>query len=215
MTSDFFPKLVVVDHPLVRDKVTRLRSVETGTQSFRELTRQLAGMVAYEAVRHLNEEAVEVETPLELTMGSTVASKTVVAVPILRAGLGMVDAVERLIPGIGIGHVGMARDHNTLEPVEYYFRLPTRLSSHQVLVLDPMLGTGGTAVATITGLKQRGAQHLTLVSLVASPEGVLALQMAHPEVKVFAAALDRELNEKGYILPGLGDAGDRLFGTEE
>lgn len=213
MSDSFFPNLVVVDHPLVRDKVTRLRSVNTGTRRFRVLTRQLAVMVAQEATRELPEEAREVETPLELAMGSRVPPGSVAVVPILRAGLGMAEAFELLAPGATVGHVGMARDHDTLRPVEYYFHVPSDLSSRTVFVLDPMLGTGGTAVATLAGLKRRGARLIKLVCLVAAPEGVLAVQLAHPDVPVYTAALDRELDERGYILPGLGDAGDRFFGT--
>ena len=208
------PTLVVVDHPLVRDKITRLRSVTTATAVFRELALEVAAMVAFEATRDLPEERIEVETPLERTWGTRVAARDVVVVPVLRAGLGIVRAFERLIPGVAVGHVGMARDEESLMPTEYCFTVPSDLGRRHVMVADPMLGTGGTAVATISGLKERGATSIALVCLVAAPEGVAALAQAHPEVRVFTAALDRQLNDRGYILPGLGDAGDRIFGTE-
>ena len=211
--SDFFPNLVVVDHPLVRDKITRLRSVETGTRHFRSLTREVGAMVIQEATKELPEEGVEVETPLELAIGSRVPSESLAVVPVIRAGLGLVEAFEQLVPGIAVGHVGIARDEETLQPVEYYFKVPSDLASRVVFVADPMLATGGTAAHVITGLKNSGAHLIVMICLVAAPEGVMALHRAHPEVGIFTAALDRELNDCGYILPGLGDAGDRIFGS--
>ncbi|MCE2454318.1 MAG: uracil phosphoribosyltransferase [Gemmatimonadetes bacterium] len=214
MKSEFFPNLVVVDHPLVRDKMTRLRSAECGVRDFREFVREATALVAYEALREVGEEAVAVRTPLELSVGSRVPARTLASVVVLRAGLGMIEAVERLVPGIAVGHVGMERDHETLEASEYCFKVPPGLESRHVLVLDPMLGTGGTATAVVTGLKKRGARSLAFICLVTCPEGALAFQSAHPDVSVHTASFDRELSRSGYILPGLGDAGDRLFGTE-
>jgi uracil phosphoribosyltransferase len=208
------PNLTVVDHPLVRHKMGLLRSASTPTKLFRELVREIAMLMAYEVTRSLEEEDVEIETPLEVTTGTRIAGKKLVVVPVLRAGLGMVDGVLELIPSARVGHVGMARDERSLAPTEYYFKLPASPEARLFIVVDPMLATGGSAAATIAGLKRRGVERITFACLVAAPEGVRALGQAHPDVRVFAAALDRELNESGYILPGLGDAGDRLFGTK-
>jgi uracil phosphoribosyltransferase len=207
------PNLTLIDHPLVRHKMGLLRSVSTPKKLFRELVDEIAMLMAYEVTRDLEEEDVEIETPLEITKGRRIAGKKLVIVPVLRAGLGMVDGMLRLIPSARVGHVGMARDEESLEPIEYYFKLPAGPDARRFIVVDPMLATGGSAVATIAGLERRGVTRITFVCLVAAPEGVGALAAAHPDVRVFAAALDRELNDAGYILPGLGDAGDRLFGT--
>jgi uracil phosphoribosyltransferase len=206
--------LTVVDHPLIRHKLHLLRSVDTPTKLFRELVGEMATLMAYEVTRDLEEEPVAVVTPLESTTGRRIAGKKVVVVPVLRAGLGMVEGVLRLLPGARVGHVGMSRDEESLRPVEYYFKLPALASERRFIVVDPMLATGGSAAATLDGLKARGAVRIRLVCLVAAPEGVHRVLTSHPDVPVFAAALDRELDENGYILPGLGDAGDRLFGTQ-
>lgn len=203
----------VLDHPLIRHKLHLLRDVGTPRKLFRELVAEITMLMAYEVTRDLDEEEVDVRTPLETTKGSRLAGRELVVVPILRAGLGMVDGVLRLIPGARVGHVGLSRDEESLEPVEYYFNLPPRAEVRRFVVVDPMLATGGSAVAAVGGLKSRGAESISLMCLVAAPEGVAALAEAHPDVPVYAAALDRQLDERGFILPGLGDAGDRLFGT--
>lgn len=207
------PHLRVLDHPLVADKVTRLRDHRTGHRRFRELIREIGALMAYEVLRDLPAEEVEVETPLETTTGLRVREEDIVLVPILRAGLGMLDGFTSVLPGARIGHVGLYRDEETLQPVQYYFNVP-RAEGRRFLVVDPMLATGGSSSATITLLEQHGARDIRLAVLVACPEGVRALGRAHPDVPIFAAALDRRLNEQGYILPGLGDAGDRIFGSD-
>jgi len=206
--------LIVIDHPLIRHKVGILRATTTPKKLFRELVEELAMLMAYEVTRDLEEQEVTVETPLETTKVHQIAGKKLVIVPVLRAGLGMVEGILKLIPSARVGHVGMARDEESLEPVEYYFKVPAASGVRRLIVVDPMLATGGSAGAAISGLKKRGARRITLMCLVAAPEGVRALGRAHPDVPVYAAALDRELNASGYILPGLGDAGDRLFGTK-
>lgn len=205
--------LVVLNHPLVRHKQALLRQVDTPTKLFRELSEELAMLLAYEATRDLDTEQTEVITPLETYRGDAIAGKKLTVVPILRAGLGMVPGVQRLIPGVRIGHIGMYRDEESLQPVEYYSNTPAMAEERLFLVVDPMLATGGSAVAAIDLLKARGAVRIKLLCLVSAPEGVARMGEAHPDVMVYTAALDRQLNEKGYILPGLGDAGDRMFGT--
>jgi uracil phosphoribosyltransferase len=205
--------LTVIDHPLIRHKLSILRDRETPKKLFRELVDEITILMAYEVTRGLAEEDIEVETPLERMSGRRIAGKKLVVVPVLRAGLGMVEAVLRLIPSARVGHVGMARDEESLEPVEYYFKVPRETEGRRFIVVDPMLATGGSAAAAIGGLKERGARDIQFMCLVAAPEGVRALSAAHPDVPIFAASLDRQLNDVGYILPGLGDAGDRLFGT--
>lgn len=205
--------LVVLDHPLIQHKVSYLRSRATPKKQFRELVEEISTLMAYEATRDLPLEDVEVQTPLERTICRRIRGKKLVLVPILRAGLGMVDGIIRLVPNARVGHVGLYRDEETLEPVEYYFKIPGSAGSREFIVLDPMLATGGSAAAAVSLLKDRGAVNVRFMCLVAAPEGVEVLQKVHPDVPVYTAALDRELNEKGYILPGLGDAGDRLFGT--
>lgn len=207
-------RLTVIDHPLVRHKLHLLRSAGTPRKLFRELVEEITILMVYEATRELPLEEVEVRTPLETTTGHRLAGRGPVVVPVLRAGLGMVEGVLSVLPGARVGHVGIKRDHESLQPVEYYFNVPPGADTLRFLVVDPMLATGGSAAATIAGLKERGAAHVSLMCLVAAPEGVDALARAHPDVRVFAAVLDRELNDVGYILPGLGDAGDRLYGTE-
>jgi len=205
--------LTVIDHPLIRHKVRLLRAKTTEKKIFCELVDEIAMLMAYEVTRDLEEETAEVETPLERTTGHRVIGERIVLVPILRAGLGLVDGVLRLIPTARVGHVGMSRDEESLEPIEYYFKVPRAPDVRRFIVLDPMLATGGSAVATIAGLKKRGAKRISFMCLVATPEGARAIGEPHPDVPIYAAALDRELNADGYILPGLGDAGDRLFGT--
>lgn len=205
-------KVYVMDHPLIQHKITILRNAETTVKDFRELTNEIALLMGYEATKDLELEDVRVKTPIAETMGKPVG-KQVALVPILRAGLGMVDALMSLIPAAKVGHVGLYRDAETHEPVEYYCKLPTDIEKRQVLVLDPMLATGGSAVAAINFIKQRGAQKIKLVNIIGAPEGVKAVTEAHPDVDIYIGALDEKLNERCYIVPGLGDAGDRLFGT--
>ena len=205
--------LIVVDHPLVRHKVTKLRDKRTSTRDFKALVNEIAMLMAYEATKNLSLEETEVETPLERTTGHQVAGKKLALVPILRAGLGMVDGITELIPNARIGHIGLYRDHTSLEPVDYYFKIPGNEEDRIFFVLDPMLATGGSAVQAVSALKRSGARLVRFLCLVAAPEGVERMAKAHPDVPVYTAALDRELDEAGYILPGLGDAGDRLFGT--
>jgi uracil phosphoribosyltransferase len=208
-----FPNLKLIKHPLVQHKLTLLRSRDTPTKIFKELVEEVAMLMAYEATSSLPVEAVPVETPLEVTVGWQVSGKKLTLVPILRAGLGMVEGIAKLVPTARIGHIGLYRDHDTLAPVDYYFKVPGDTSEREFLVLDPMLATGGSAVAAVTSLKRAGASRISFLCLVAAPEGVRRMLEKHPDVPVIAAALDRELNAQGYILPGLGDAGDRLFGT--
>ena len=209
-----FPKtLTLVDHPLVQHKLTKLRDRHTPTKIFKELVDEIAMLMAYEATADLPLEDEIVETPLERTTGRRVAGKKLTLVPILRAGLGLVEGVLRLVPSARVGHIGLYRDHDTLQPVDYYFKIPGDAGDRDFFVLDPMLATGGSAVAAVESLKRAGAERIRFLCLVAAPEGVRRLADAHPDVQIFCASLDRELNEHGYILPGLGDAGDRLFGT--
>lgn len=211
--SSNFPTLTVVDHPLVRHKVTLLRDRATPTKHFKELVDEIAMLMAYEATRELELEQVTVDTPLESTTGWSVRGKKLTLVPILRAGLGMVEGILRLMPSARVGHIGLYRDHDTLQPVDYYFKVPGDVMEREFLLLDPMLATGGSAAAAVSSLKRAGAARIRFLCIVAAPEGVARLAREHPDVPILAASLDRELNEMGYILPGLGDAGDRLFGT--
>ena len=213
MAAPTFPNLTVLSHPLIQHKLTLLRDKRTTTRDFKQLVNEIAMLMAFEATQDLPLETVEIETPLERTQGALVAGKKLTLVPILRAGLGMVEGIASLIPSARVGHIGLYRDHDTLEPVDYYFKIPSGEQDRAFFVLDPMLATGGSAVAAVTALKQAGAQRVRFLCLVAAPAGVRRLLTAHPDVPVYTAALDRELNDKGYILPGLGDAGDRLFGT--
>ena len=207
------PTLTVLDHPLIQHKVTLLRDHATPTKEFKALVAEIAMLMTYEVTRDLPLEPVKVETPLESTTGHRVAGKKLVLVPILRAGLGMVDAISQLMPSARVGHIGLYRDHDTLKPVRYYFKIPTGEPDRLFLVLDPMLATGGSAADAVQELKSAGATQIKFLCLVAAPEGARIMAERHPDVPVYAAALDRELNDVGYILPGLGDAGDRLFGT--
>ena len=206
--------LTLVTHPLVQHKMGLLRDVSTSKKGFRELVDELSMLLAYEATKELPLQTVTIETPLERMQARRVAGKKVTLVPVLRAGLGMVDGVLRLMPSARVGHIGLYRDHATLEPVHYYFKIPGDAESREFIVLDPMLATGGSASAAVSAIKEGGAASVRLMCLVAAPEGVERLERDHPDVPVITAALDRQLNEHGYILPGLGDAGDRLFGTK-
>lgn len=207
-------KFQVIDHPLIQHKVSIIRDKDCGTKVFREVVDEIAMLMAYEISRDMPVEDVVIETPITKTTQKTLAGKKVAIIPILRAGLGMVDGILELIPAAKVGHVGMYRDEETLEPHEYFVKLPEDIDSRQLLVVDPMLATGGSAIMAIDSLKKRGASNIKFVCLVAAPEGVKALQDAHPDVDIYTAALDDHLNEHGYIVPGLGDAGDRLFGTK-
>lgn len=207
------PNLTVLEHPLIQHKLTLLRDRATSTRDFKQLVSEIAMLMAYEATKDLPTETHEIDTPLEHMTGRMVSDKKLTLVPILRAGLGMVEAVVQLIPNARVGHIGLFRDHDTLKPVSYYFKVPTPVEEHRFFLLDPMLATGGSAVEAATELKRAGAKEIALICLVAVPEGVATFTAAHPDVPVYAAALDRQLNADGYILPGLGDAGDRLFGT--
>ena len=205
-------KLYVMNHPLIQHKITMLRNEKTTVKDFRELANEIARLMGYEATKDLDLADIKVKTPITETMGKTIV-KQVAIVPILRAGLGMVDALMSLIPAAKVGHVGLYRDPETHEPVEYYCKLPTDIEKRQVLVTDPMLATGGSAIAAINFIKKRGANRIKLMNIIAAPEGVEAVQKAHPDVDIYVGALDERLNENCYIVPGLGDAGDRLFGT--
>ena len=202
----------IMDHPLILHKISMLRCKDTSVKDFRELAYEIALLMGYEATRDLVLTEREVETPLAKTTGRFV-DKQVALVPILRAGLGMVDALMSLIPAAKVGHIGLYRDHETLQPVEYYCKLPPDIAERQVLVLDPMLATGGSSAAAIDFIKKRGAKRIKLMCIIASPEGVEVVTKAHPDVEVFCGIVDERLNENGYIVPGLGDAGDRLYGT--
>jgi uracil phosphoribosyltransferase len=205
--------LTVVSHPLVQHKLTLLRDRRTPKKIFKELVDEIAMLMAYEATASLSLEPITVQTPLEEMKGWQVSGKKLTLVPILRAGLGMVEGILRLVPSARVGHIGLYRDHDTLEPVDYYFKVPGDAAERDFFLLDPMLATGGSAISAIDSLKRTGATRIRFLCLVAAPEGVERLQKAHPDVHIYCAALDRELNTHGYILPGLGDAGDRLFGT--
>jgi uracil phosphoribosyltransferase len=208
-----FANLTVLAHPLIQHKLTILRDRRTSTRDFKQLVNEIAMLMAYEVTQDLPLEPVDIETPLEKTSGRQVAGKKLTLVPILRAGLGMVEGISQLIPSARVGHIGLYRDHDTLRPVDYYFKIPSGEQDRTFFVLDPMLATGGSAVAAVSALKRAGAPRVRFLCLVAAPAGVQAMLDAHRDVPVYTAALDRELNAKGYILPGLGDAGDRLFGT--
>lgn len=205
-------KITIMDHPLIQHKITILRKKETSVKEFRFLANEIALLMGYEATRDLPLKDIKVETPIAEANGKEV-EKQVAVVPILRAGLGMVDAILSLIPSAKVGHIGLYRDPETHKPVEYYCKLPTEIDKRTVIVVDPMLATGGSAVAAIDFIKQRGAKKIKFMCLIAAPEGVKALSEAHPDVDIYIGAQDEKLNEKCYIVPGLGDAGDRLFGT--
>lgn len=204
----------VLDHPLIQHKLTILRNKDTGVKEFRELVGEIAALMCYEATRNLPTEEVEIETPVAKTKGKVLAGKKLAIVPILRAGLGMVDAMIDLIPSAKVGHIGLYRDPETHLPVEYYSKMPPDISERQVYLVDPMLATGGSASAAITLLKEKyGCRQIVLMDLIAAPEGVAEVRKEHPDIEIFVASIDEKLNENAYIIPGLGDAGDRIFGT--
>lgn len=213
MAHPSYPNLTVLEHPLIQHKLAILRDKSTPVKDFKQLVSEIAMLMTYEVTRDLETEDVVVETPLERMTSRKVAGKKLSLVPILRAGLGMVEGITQLIPSARVGHIGLYRDPDTLLPVSYYYKVPTAEADRDFFVLDPMLATGGSAVAAVSRLKAAGVTRLRFLCLVAAPEGVQAMLAAHPTVPVFTAALDRELNGHGYILPGLGDAGDRIFGT--
>ena len=204
----------IMDHPLIHHKLAVLRNKETPVKEFRELVNEISGLMCYEATRNLPTMEVEVETPITTAKCQMLSGKKLAIVPILRAGLGMVDAMVDLIPAAKIGHIGLYRDPETHKPVEYYCKLPDDVANRQVYVVDPMLATGGSAVAAIDFLKQHGCKNIIMMNVIGCPEGVKTVQEAHPDVEMYLAALDEKLNEHDYIVPGLGDAGDRIFGTK-
>ncbi len=204
----------IADHPLIQHKVTLLRDRNTSSKQFRELIREITELMVYEATRDLPLREVEVETPIRRTKSWKIAGRKLAFVPILRAGLGMVDGAVELVPSARIGHIGLYRDEKTLKPVEYYCKLPGDIHEREVIVLDPMLATGGSAVDAIGQIKKRGPKNIKFMCIIAAPEGLKTLQEAHPDVQIYCASLDEKLNENGYIVPGLGDAGDRIFGTK-
>ena len=207
-------KVVVLDHPLIQHKLAILRSKNTSVKEFRELISEISGLMCYEATRDLPTKEVEVATPVATAKCRRLAGKKLAIIPILRAGLGMVDAMVDLIPSAKIGHIGLYRDPETHMPVEYYCKLPEDVDKREVFVVDPMLATGGSAVAAIDFLKKRGCKNIIMMNVIGCPEGVAAVQKAHPDVDIYIAALDEKLNDHAYIIPGLGDAGDRIFGTK-
>lgn len=208
------PKLQVLDHPLIQHKLSLIRDEKTGSKEFRELVEEVSMLMAYEVTRDFPLQEIDVKTPVAVAKSKVLAGRKVGLIPILRAGLGMVDGMLRLIPAAKVGHVGLYRDPETLLPVEYYCKLPSDIAERDLIVIDPMLATGGSAAAAITFLKDRGAKNIKLMCLIAAPEGIQAVQNAHTDVDIFVAAVDERLNDHGYIVPGLGDAGDRLFGTK-
>ena len=207
-------KLVVVDHPLVQHKLTMMRKTDAGAKDFRELLNEISMFIAYEVTKDLPLEDIEIETPICKTTSKVIAGRKLAIVPVLRAGLGMVDGFLSLVPAAKVGHIGLYRDPETLEPVEYYCKLPSDVPEREIVVVDPMLATGGSASAAVRFIKDRGGKHIKLMFLIAAPEGIERVQKEHPDVDIYLAAVDEKLNEHGYIVPGLGDAGDRLFGTK-
>ena len=206
--------LKLMDHPLIKHKITLLRKVETGTNEFRKLVEEIAMLMAFEALIDLPTADVEIQTPIEKCMSPEISGKKLAVVPILRAGLGMVNGILSLVPSAKVGHIGLYRDEKTHEPHEYYCKLPPSIGEREILVLDPMLATGGSAAAAIDFIKEKGGKNIRFMCIIAAPEGLKRLSDAHPDVKIFVGNLDRGLNENAYICPGLGDAGDRIFGTK-
>ena len=207
-------KVYVFDHPLIQHKLTYIRDENTGTKEFRELVDEVATLMAFEITRDLPLEEIEIATPVTTAKTKVLSGKKIAIVPILRAGIGMVDGVLKLIPAAKVGHIGLYRDPETLKPVEYYAKLPADVEERDFIIVDPMLATGGSAVEAINSLKKRGAKSIKFMCLIAAPEGVKAIQDVHDDVDIYIAALDEKLHDHGYIVPGLGDAGDRLFGTK-
>ena len=207
-------KVVIMDHPLIQHKIGFIRRTTTGTRDFRETISEIAMLICYEATRDLKLQDVEIETPICKTTVKELKGRKLCVVPILRAGLGMVDGMLTLIPAAKVGHIGLYRDPETLKPVEYYCKMPADASEREIFVVDPMLATGGSSVAAIQMLKDRGCKHIHFMCIIAAPEGLKAMQEAHPDVDIYVGSLDDHLNEHGYIVPGLGDAGDRIFGTK-
>ena len=207
-------KVYVFDHPLIQHKLSILRDSETSVKEFRELVGEIDQLMCYEATRDLPLEDVEVQTPMGIARCKRISGKKLAVVPILRAGLGMVDGMVAMMPNVKVGHIGLYRDPETLEPVKYYFKMPADISERDVIVVDPMLATGGSASAAVKFLKETGARSIKLMCIIGAPEGVKVMQEAHPDVDIYVAAMDERLNEIGYIVPGLGDAGDRIFGTK-
>jgi len=212
--KDYGKNVHIIDHPMVQHKLTILRDKNTGVKEFRELTEEIALFLGYEVTRNLPLEEVEIETPICKTTSKVISGKKLGIIPILRAGLGMVDGILKLVPTAKVGHIGLYRDPETLKPVEYYCKLPTDVAERELIVLDPMLATGGSAIAAVSFLKEKGAKSIKLVNLLAAPEGIEAVLKVHPDIEIYVAAVDERLNDHGYIVPGLGDAGDRLFGTK-
>ena len=211
--EEFMKNVTVFDHPLIAHKITHLCDVNTKTKEFREIVSELAMLMGYEAFRDIKTKMVHIQAPIS-DFDSPVVDEKIAIVPILRAGLGMVNGIHTLLPTAKVGHIGMYRDHDTLEPREYYCKLPNDINEREVFVLDPMLATGGSACDAIGQIKKRGAKHIKFIGLVAAPQGLKALHEAHPDVDIYVGALDEKLNDNGYIVPGLGDAGDRIFGTK-
>ena len=207
-------KVVVMDHPLIRHKIGVIRRVETGSRDFRAMIGEIASLITYEATKNLKLQDVEIETPICKTVVKELAGKKMAIIPILRAGLGMVDGMLAMIPSAKVGHIGLYRNEETLEPVEYYCKIPADCSERDVFVVDPMLATGGSSVAAIQMLKDKGCKNIHFMCIIAAPEGVERMQKTHPDVDMYIGALDEKLNDHGYIVPGLGDAGDRIFGTK-
>lgn len=206
--------LTIVNHPLIKHKITLMRKTDTSTKDFRELAEEISLLMAYEVTRDLPVQEIEIETPICKATGYEISGRAIGIVPILRAGLGMVNGITRLVPNAKVGHIGLYRDPETHQPVEYYCKLPQDATERRIIVVDPMLATGGSAIAAVQFIKDRGCKDIKLVCLIAAPEGVEAMQKAHPDVDIYLASLDEKLNDHAYIIPGLGDAGDRLFGTK-
>ena len=207
-------KLFVMDHPLIQHKLSLMRDKNTGSKEFRELLNEISMLITYESTRDLPVEEVDVETPIQVCKTKMLAGKKIAVVPILRAGLGMLDGVLEILPAAKVGHIGLYRDPRTLEPVEYYCKLPSDIEEREIIVLDPMLATGGSSSAAIQFIKNRGGKKIRMMNLIAAPEGIKRVMEDHPDVDIYVACEDEKLNEHGYIVPGLGDAGDRLFGTK-
>ncbi len=214
MKYPLYDNVQIMDHPLIKHKISRMRDVATGSKEFREYVNEISMLMGYEVTRDLPLEDVEIQTPLAIAKTQIIAGKKLAIVPILRAGLGMVDGMLNLMPNVKVGHIGLYRDHETLQPVEYYCKLPEDIASRDAIIVDPMLATGVSSAAAVGFLKDRGVKNIKFVCIVAAPEGIKAIAEAYPDVDIYCGTVDDCLNENGYILPGLGDAGDRIFGTK-